>query len=114
MILDIMDRLFALNALSALSQETRLDVFRLLVRLGPAGLCAGEIAENLGVRQNTMSVNLAVLARAGLIRSEREGRSIRYFADLDGMRRLLGFLMEDCCGGRPESCRLLLEELVCA
>ncbi len=109
-----MDKTLALDALSALSQETRLDVFRLLVKAGPSGLYAGEIAERLKVRQNTMSTNLGVLARAGLVRSEREGRSIRYIADVDGMRRLLAFLMEDCCGGRPETCQPLLEELVCA
>ena len=109
-----MDKTLALDALSALAQETRLDVFRLLVKAGPSGLHSGEIAERLDVRQNTMSTNLGVLARAGLIRGEREGRSIRYFADLDGMRRLLVFLMEDCCGGRPETCQPLLEELVCA
>lgn len=108
-----MDKILALETLSALSQETRLDVFRLLVKAGPTGLYAGEIAERLEVRQNTMSTNLSVLARAGLIRSEREGRSIRYAAELDGMRQLLAFLMEDCCGGRPKTCRSLLEELVC-
>ncbi len=109
-----MDKTLALDALSALAQETRLDVFRLLVMAGPKGLYAGEIAERLDVRQNTMSTNLGVLARAGRVRGEREGRSIRYVADLDGMRRLLAFLMEDCCGGRPETCQPLLEELVCA
>jgi ArsR family transcriptional regulator, arsenate/arsenite/antimonite-responsive transcriptional repressor len=109
-----MDNKRALEALSALSQSTRLDVFRLLVKVGPGGLCAGEIAERLAVRQNTMSTNLGVLARAGLVRSEREGRSIRYAADLNGMRGLLAFLMEDCCGGRPETCAPLLKQLVCA
>lgn len=109
-----MDKMLALEALSALSQETRLDVFRLLVKAGPDGLCAGEIAQRLCVRQNTMSTNLGVLARAGLVRSEREGRSIRYVADLGGMRRLLAFLMQDCCGGHPETCRPFLEDLVCA
>lgn len=109
-----MDTKQAVEALAALSQDMRLDVFRLLVRTGPGGLCAGEIAERLAVRQNTLSTNLGVLTRAGLLVSAREGRSIRYFADLDGMRRLLGFLLEDCCGGRPETCRPLLEELACA
>jgi len=109
-----MDKKRALDALSALSQGTRLDVFRLLVRAGPVGLCAGEIAERLDVRQNTMSTNLGLLDRAGLVRSRREGRSIRYVADLDGMRGLLAYLMEDCCGGRPETCEPLLKELVCA
>ena len=109
-----MDTKQAVEALAALSQDMRLDVFRLLVRTGPGGLCAGEIAERLAVRQNTLSTNLGVLTRAGLLVSAREGRSIRYVADLDGMRRLLGFLLEDCCGGRPETCRPLLEELACA
>ncbi len=109
-----MDKKYALKALSALSQETRLDVFRLLVKAGPGGLCVGEVAERLHVRQNTLSTNLGVLARAGLVRSAREGRSIRYFADLDGMRGLLAYLMEDCCRGRPETCRPLLDALVCA
>jgi len=108
-----MEKTDALEALSALSQETRLDVFRLLVKAGPGGLYAGEVAERLNVRQNTLSTNLKVLAHAGLVRSQREGRSIRYLADLDGMRDLLAFLMEDCCRGTPETCRPLLEELVC-
>ncbi|WP_421852218.1 ArsR/SmtB family transcription factor [Oricola sp.] len=109
-----MDKSDAIASLGALAQETRLDTFRLLVKRGEVGMAAGEIAEVLDVRQNTMSANLAVLARAGLVRSEREGRVIRYFADFDGMRDLLGFLMEDCCGGNPELCQPVLDELVCA
>ncbi|KHA50911.1 ArsR/SmtB family transcription factor [Sulfitobacter geojensis] len=108
-----MDKNHALDAFAALSQATRLDVFRLLINAGDAGLPAGDISHTLGVRQNTMSTNLSVLARAGLIRSEREGRSIRYFADMDGMRGLLAFLMEDCCGGHPEMCQPFLNELAC-
>lgn len=108
-----MDKAACLDALSALAHGTRLDVFRLLVRAGTEGLAAGEIAEALGARQNTMSTNLAILARAGLIGGVREGRSIRYRADLDGMRDLLAYLMEDCCGGRPEACAPLLDTLVC-
>lgn len=108
-----MDQSAALDALSALAQETRLAVFRLLVRTGDEGMNAGEIAAALGVRQNTLSTNLAVLARAGLVTSERRGRSVRYFADLDGMRALLRFLMQDCCGGQPAKCQPLLDELVC-
>ena len=77
-------------------------------------MSAGDISDTLNVRQNTMSANLSVLARSGLIRSQREGRTIRYFADMDGMRGLLGFLMEDCCGGRPELCQPVLNELGCA
>ena len=99
-----MDKNKSLNALSALSQEMRLDIFRLLTSAEPVGMCAGEIAAAVGGRQNTVSTNLAILARAGLIRSNREGRSVRYFADLDGMSGLLSFLMEECCDGNPDVC----------
>ena len=108
-----MDKTQTLDALAALSQETRLDVFRLLVQVGPGGLPAGEIGERLGVRQNTMSANLSVLTHAGLLRTQREGRSIRYFADMDGLKGLLGFLMENCCGGAPELCQPVIAKLTC-
>ena len=109
-----MDNSTALAAFAALSQDTRLDAFRLLIRAGQKGMAAGEIAEALGVRQNTMSANLSVLLNAGLIRNTREGRSIRYFADLDGTRALLSFLMEDCCGSKPELCEPILSQIACA
>lgn len=108
-----MDITQALFAFSALSQKTRLDVFRLLIKAGADGMYAGDIGDALGVRQNTMSTNLNILLRAGLIRNEREGRAVRYFADFDGMRGMLSFLMEDCCGGKPELCEPLLDALVC-
>ncbi|WP_415182266.1 ArsR/SmtB family transcription factor [Phaeovulum sp.] len=108
-----MDKNSALNAFAALSQSTRLDVFRLLIKAGEHGMSAGDISGTLEVRQNTMSANLAILARSGLIQSKREGRSIHYFADINGMRGLLAFLMEECCGGRPEKCQPVLDELVC-
>lgn len=108
-----MERNHALAALSALAHEMRIDVFRLLINAGAEGVPAGEIASALGTRANTLSNNLAILANAGMIRSVREGRSIRYFAELEGMRGLLSFLMEDCCGGRPELCRPLLDEITC-
>jgi ArsR family transcriptional regulator len=106
------DKKQTLDALSALSQETRLDVFRLLVNSEPDGLRAGDIADRLGVRQNTMSANLGILERAGLISGIREGRSIRYVANLESMRALLRFLMEDCCGGEPERCAPLLDDFI--
>ncbi|MEH6728549.1 MAG: metalloregulator ArsR/SmtB family transcription factor [Hyphomicrobiales bacterium] len=109
-----MDKLGTLNSFAALSQSTRLDVFRLLVKAGAQGMLSGEIGEKLDVRQNTMSANLAVLLQAGLVRNERHGRTIRYFADFDAMRGLLGFLMEDCCGGRPELCQPIIDEIACA
>lgn len=106
-----MEKIPAIDALGALAHDTRIDVFRLLVRAGPNGMAAGGIAAALHVRPNTLSNNLNILSSAGLIRQEREGRSIRYFANITAMRDLLGFLMEDCCGGSPERCRPLLESL---
>mgnify|MGYP003919857897 CR=1 FL=1 len=103
----------AIDAFAALSQPTRLDVFRLLIKAGEKGMSAGDISDTLEVRQNTMSANLSILVRSGLIRNKREGRSIRYFADMDGMRSLLAFLMEDCCGGNPELCQPVINELAC-
>jgi len=108
-----MDKKSALDAFAALGQSTRLDVFRLLIKAGEAGMSAGEVGDTLGVRQNTMSANLSILARSGLIRSERQGRNIRYFADMDGVRGLLAFLMEDCCAGRPELCQPVIDLIAC-
>lgn len=99
-----MDTSSALTAFSALGQETRLNVLRLLVQVGQTGLLAGEIATRLDVRQNTLSANLTVLANAGLVHATREGRGVRYRADVNGIRGLLAFLIDDCCGGRPELC----------
>ena len=94
----------AVDALSALAHGSRLAVFRLLVRAGPDGVAAGEIAREIGALPNTLSSHLTILGHAALIRSRREGRSILYSADYERMRELLGFLMEDCCAGRPEIC----------
>jgi ArsR family transcriptional regulator, arsenate/arsenite/antimonite-responsive transcriptional repressor len=96
----------AIEALSALAQEHRLAIFRLLVRRGPSGLAAGGIAGQLGVRPSTLSHHLAHLERAGLLRSWRRERHIFYAVNVEGTRRLLSFLTEDCCGGRPELCAL--------
>ncbi len=94
----------AVTALSALAQETRLAIFRLLVTAGPDGVPAGQIAAALDVPAPTLSFHLKELERAGLIGARRESRQIFYTADYTGMRGLLGFLMEDCCKGRPEIC----------
>ncbi|ALJ12394.1 ArsR/SmtB family transcription factor [Sphingopyxis macrogoltabida] len=101
----------AISALGALAQGTRLGVFRLLVRHEPDGLAAGEVARQLEVPQNTMSAHLAILARAGLVRSERHSRSIIYRADLDALRGLMLFLVHDCCAGSAELCAPLVAEL---
>lgn len=97
----------AVEALFALAHENRLAAFRLLIAAGEEGVGAGEIARKLDVLPNTLSSHLAILNHAGLIRSRREGRSIIYSADYDGMRGLLTFLMSECCGGRPEICGML-------
>ena len=109
-----MDILNAVATFSALSQQTRLEVFRLLIKAGANGLLAGELGERLDVKQNTMSANLTVLLNAGLVRNEREGRSIRYYADFDAVRGLLAFLMEECCGGRADLCQPVIDEIACA
>jgi DNA-binding transcriptional ArsR family regulator len=99
----------ALRSLSALAQEGRLAVFRLLVKAGPGGLAAGDIARRLDTAANTMSAQLLVLSNAGLVHARREGRSIIYAVDFDRMSALLVFLTRDCCGGRPEVCAPLAQ-----
>lgn len=94
----------AVMALSALGHDTRLAVFRLLIKAGPDGMPAGRIAEELAVAPSTLSAHLAQLERAGLLRSARAERRILYAVDFIGTRRLLGFLVDDCCDGRPELC----------
>lgn len=94
----------AIAALGALAQETRLDIFRLLVQKGPKGLAAGEIGERLGQPSPTLSFHLNQLRFAGLVISRRESRSIIYSANFKGMNGLLAYLTENCCGGRPELC----------
>lgn len=99
----------AVDTLSALAHGSRLAVFRLLVRAGSKGMPAGEIAREIGALPNTLSTHLNILGNAGLVQSRREGRSIIYSADYDRMRGLLGFLVADCCAGRPEICGSLDE-----
>jgi DNA-binding transcriptional ArsR family regulator len=98
----------AVEALSALAQESRLKVFRLLVRCGPDGMAAGDIARALKAPSPTMSAHLAILSRAGLVSAHKQGRSIIYAVDLEGTRKLLAYLVEDCCRGKPEICRPLI------
>src|ERR1700761_1376945 len=106
-----MELALAVTALSALAHEGRLRSFRLLVQAGVLGLPAGEIARKLDVLPNSLSPNLNVLAHAGLVKSRRQGRWIIYTAEYDRMRDLLGFLVEDCCGGSPEICSPLTDVL---
>ncbi|WP_299842745.1 helix-turn-helix transcriptional regulator [uncultured Jannaschia sp.] len=109
-----MDTSTALSAFAALSQPTRLDTLRLLIKAGPDGMTAGRIGEVLEVRQNTLSANLTVLRNAGLVRNVREGRLIRYYVDFEGVSGLLRFLLEDCCGGEPALCQPLIDDIACA
>src|SRR3954463_1950043 len=94
----------ALAGFSALSQETRLRIVRLLVQAGPSGGAAGAIGEAVGVSASNVSFHLKELERSGLVNARREARSIVYSADFDALADLLQFLMQDCCGGRPEIC----------
>ena len=104
----------AAACLSALAHEGRLKVFRMLVREGVMGLPAGEVARRLDVPPNSLSANLNVLSQVGLVHARRQGRSIIYTAQYDRMRDLLGFLVEDCCGGSPEICSPLTEVIQAA
>ncbi len=97
--------------LGALAQDTRLEVFRLLVEALPGGLPAGTIGEQLGLRAPTLSFHLAQLRHAGLVSSLRDGRSIIYSAEHEQMNALLTHLTRSCCGGRPEICGPLVENL---
>ena len=99
----------AVDALSALAHEGRLSIFRLLVRAGDEGMAAGDIARKLGILPNTLSASLTVLTHAGLVSSQRDGRSIIYAADYTQMTKLLGYLVEDCCNGNPEICSPVAE-----
>jgi DNA-binding transcriptional ArsR family regulator len=104
-----MDSKFATDAFGALAQETRLAVFRLLVEAGAEGMPAGDIARYLGTPHNTMSTHLAILARAGLVGSRRESRSVIYSANYAGIRALTAFLLQDCCRARADVCTPLLD-----
>ncbi|MCP3053994.1 ArsR/SmtB family transcription factor [Aurantimonas marianensis] len=99
-----MDDEIAVTALAALAHPDRLAAFRMLVKAGPNGLPSGEIAGRLAISPNRMSFHLTALERSNLVSSRRAGRHILYAASYEAMRKLLAFLTEDCCGGRPEIC----------
>ncbi len=103
---DRMSAPHALAALAALGQPTRLAIFQLLMSAEPDGLAAGSIADKIGCPHNTLSTHLSILARSALVRGAREGRSIVYRANVEAMRTLIGFLVDDCCDGHPELCDL--------
>ncbi len=95
---------FAVVALSALAQEHRLEVFRLLVQMGKNGIPAGKIGEQLDIPLSTLSFHLKELKQAGLVHCRREGRTLFYSSDYAAMNSLMAYLMENCCQGEPESC----------
>ena len=107
-----MDMTDAVAALSALAHEGRLAIFRLLVKQGPGGMAAGNIARKFGTAPNTMSAQLLVLSNAGLTHARRDGRSILHAVDFDRMGELLLFLTKDCCGGRAEICAPLASAVI--
>ena len=100
-----MDIKKALLIFDTLSQETRLNAFRLLIKAGPDGLAAGTISYQLGTPHNTMSFHLNHLSNAGIVRSHRKGRSSIYTANFDMMRKLIGFMVNDCCSSEFASIR---------
>jgi ArsR family transcriptional regulator, arsenate/arsenite/antimonite-responsive transcriptional repressor len=95
-----MESKLAVEALGALAQDSRLQVYRLLVQAGPEGVPASEIAERLRIPANTLSFHLKTLSHADLVHARQEGRFIYYSANYEQMNALLGFLTENCCGGR--------------
>jgi DNA-binding transcriptional ArsR family regulator len=99
-----MEKMDAVAALSALAQENRLDAYRLLVQSGPEGMAAGEVASALGIAPNTLSFHFDRLRHAGLISVARQGRSLIYAARYETMNNVLGYLTENCCGGRSDLC----------
>jgi ArsR family transcriptional regulator, arsenate/arsenite/antimonite-responsive transcriptional repressor len=103
----------ALSILSALAHPTRLEAFRLLVRHEPQGLSTGDLVEASGLSQSTFSTHLAVLGKAGLVLSEKQGRHQIQRANIDALKDLMIFLAKDCCQGRAELCESLLAELAC-
>lgn len=98
---------------AALAQDTRLAIVRLLVRAGPAGVAAGEVADAVKASPSNISFHLKELEHAGLIEARRAARSIIYSARYDTLRDLIGFLMKDCCGGHPEICTPALANVCC-
>lgn len=103
----------SLEILGALAHATRLDAFRLLVRHEPDGLSTGQLVEASGLTQSTFSTHLAVLAKAGLVLSEKRGRQQIQRANISALKGLMLFLAKDCCQGRPELCEPLVAELTC-
>ena len=111
-----MDTIIALKAFAALSQETRLQAFRMLIEHGKQGLAAGVLSDAMDIPQNTLSFHLSHLSHAGLIQSRKEGRSVIYCADMEAVQGLVRFLLEDCCAVDKSTCKgveKLLQKACC-
>ena len=103
-----MDQIKAIEAFAALAQDTRMSIYRLLVRQEPSSLRVGEISERLAIVPSTLSGHLAILKRAGLLKSTRHQREIHYSADIGAMNDLIEFLLQDCCNGQLDNCSEIL------
>ena len=99
-----MENITAIRAFAALAQENRLAIFRHLVTVGPSGLAAGEIGKALGISATSLSFHLKELDRAGLVTQTRRGRFIHYALNVEGVRKLVEYVTEECCAGHPELC----------
>ncbi len=106
-----MEETDAIKKFGAIAHQGRLGLLRQLIQAGPDGLSAGELASNAGVGATTASAQLLVLSNAGLVESEREGRSIRYRSSYPALQGLMRFLFQDCCANNPDICRAVVEEL---
>ncbi|WP_028794332.1 helix-turn-helix domain-containing protein [Thalassobaculum litoreum] len=98
----------AIEALLGMAHQHRMRVFKLLMKRGPSGLPAGEIGDRVGISRSSASFHLTQMERAGLLRSRRVHRNVFYAVDLEGMRKLIAYLTEDCCDGHPEVCGSLV------
>jgi len=105
-----MEMIQAVKSLTALAQESRLRVFRLVVRAGTEGVAAGRIAQELEISPATLSFHLKELTNAGLLRDRKDGRWVFYSPNEEGIRSLISFLVEDCCQGHPELCETLCQQ----
>ena len=108
-----MEKISAVKVFESLSSGVRLDIYRLLVRTGPIGLVAGEIASTLDLPPTNLSFHLKALTQAQLVSVVQEGRFQRYRANLALMQELIAYLTEECCAGHPEQCGDLCAPLVC-
>ncbi len=103
----------AVEQLTALAQESRLHVFRTLVRVGQEGMCAGDLSRELEISKPTLSFHLKELVNAHLLNAEKQGRSIKYSLKVEAVGSLFDFLLQDCCQGRPELCSSVAQKTCC-